>query len=158
MQELIDQAPIGTSSVEELRPYAEKVANEKLEAQNLEIGGLAGSRPQWDQTESPALNSSPYDPDTVQNRVKPPYRANPAHDPKSPLYNPRKSPEPHDAEEVYEHAIRGGDTQRSQKAWYGKGEGGYYQFFYDNAGTVHFSGVIPQNELPKGLYRILNEK
>ena len=45
----------------------------------------------------PALPGSPYAPETVARRVRPEYQSNPAHDPRSPLFNPRKTPEPADA-------------------------------------------------------------
>lgn len=41
----------------------------------------------------PALKGDPYHPDSVQQRVRPEYRRNPAHDPRSPYFNPRKTPE-----------------------------------------------------------------
>jgi hypothetical protein len=68
--------------------------------------------------------------------ARPPYRANPAHNPNSPLYDRRKGPEPTDAREVYESA-----TQAGEKTWYGKSSTGeVYRYFSDNAGGVHFSG------------------
>ncbi|WP_048848007.1 hypothetical protein, partial [Acetobacter indonesiensis] len=113
------------------------------------VQAVNGKKPKQDLTESPALQDSPYNPDVVNNRVKPPYQSNPAHDIGTPLYNPRKSPEPSDAQSVYENsAIRGAKTETSQKAWYGKGEQGYYRFFSDNAGTVHFSGIVKPSEVP----------
>ena len=95
---------------------------------------------------SPALPGSPYNPDAVEDRIKPPYEKNPAHIKGSASYNPEKGGEPSDAAEVYESAIRG-----DMKTWYGKNaSGAIYRFFSDNAGHVHFSGSTadPKNPLP----------
>jgi filamentous hemagglutinin len=73
----------------------------------------------------------------------PPYQTNPAHDPKDPSYNPNKTPEPPDAQSVYQAAERG-----DLGTWYGLGQNGWYRFFSDNAGTVHFAGVVPENQVP----------
>jgi RHS repeat-associated protein len=86
----------------------------------------------------PALPGSPYAPDSVARRVRPEYQSNPAHDLMSPLFNPRKTPEPADAASVYGNAVRGG-----MGTWYGQGQGGLYRYFSDGAGTVHFSGTMP---------------
>jgi hypothetical protein len=92
---------------------------------------------------SPILMNSPYNLDAVENRIKPPYADNPAHDSYSSTYNPRKSPLPFDAEEVYQTAVRGGFGE-----WYGKGVGGYYRYSSDNVGHEHFSGVLPESDVP----------
>ena len=65
---------------------------------------------------------------------RPPYRANPAHNPRAPL--PRKTPEPADAVIVYQtRAIQ------SEDLWYGLGTNReIYRFSPTNDGTVHFSG------------------
>ena len=102
-------------------------------------------------TESPALTDSPYSPSIVESRVNPPYKANAAHDVGSSLYNPAKTPEPVDAQSVYEAgAVRGGFG-----TWYGKGEGGYYRYFSDNAGTVHFSGTVSEAKVPNEVLKLL---
>ncbi|MCL1619595.1 hemagglutinin repeat-containing protein, partial [Ralstonia pseudosolanacearum] len=104
-------------------------------------------------TPSPALPDSPYSQPNVDARVKPPYQTNPAHDTGSPLYNPRKTPEPADAETAYKDgAVRGG-----MGTWYAKGKEGYYQYFYDNVGTVHFSGTIPESKVPNGVQKLLGK-
>ncbi|PTB16753.1 hypothetical protein C9I57_31850 [Trinickia symbiotica] len=101
-------------------------------------------------TPSPALPDSPYSPSNVDSRVKPPYQTNPAHDTGSPLYNPKKTPEPNDAQSAYEDgAVRGG-----MGTWYAQGQGGYYRYFSDNAGTVHFSGTVPASQVPPSVLRI----
>lgn len=101
-------------------------------------------------TPSPALRGSPYNPQVVAGRIKPPYQSNPAHDPKSPLFNPRKTPEPSDVCSVYDSSVRGG-----MGTWYGKNsDGRIYRFFSDNAGTAHFSGIVPQSEVP---YNVLQQ-
>ena len=94
-------------------------------------------------TESPALKDSPYNPDVVAKKVKPDYAPNQAHNLFSSSYNPRKTPEPSDAKEVYNSAIRGGMSE-----WYGvNSKGDIYQFFSDNAGGVHFAGIISKQDL-----------
>jgi RHS repeat-associated protein len=92
---------------------------------------------------SPALNDSPYNPDAVANRIRPDYEPNPAHDPYSPQFNPQKTPEPSDAASVYQNASRGG-----MGTWYGRGQGGWYRYFSDNAGGAHFSGIVPESQVP----------
>ena len=95
---------------------------------------------------SPALESSPYHPNNVAARIRPPYRANPAHNPGSPLFNPRKTPEPSDAAAAYATAVR-----CNMKTWYALSSDGkvYYRYFYDNAGGVHFSGSFSPNQVPR---------
>jgi RHS repeat-associated protein len=99
-------------------------------------------------TPSPALPDSPYNPDVVAARVRPEYRGNPAHDPQSPLFNPRKTPEPPDAASVYGSAGRA-----NMYTWYGRGKGGWYRYFSDNSGGAHFSGIVPEAEVPTGVRR-----
>jgi len=42
--------------------------------------------------------------------------------------------------------------------WFGKGEDGQiYRFFSDNAGGVHFSGIVPMNAVPKGIRELLGK-
>jgi hypothetical protein len=104
-------------------------------------------------TPSPALSDDPYNPSNVDARVKPTYQTNPAHDTSSPLYNPKKTPEPADAQSAYQDgAVRGG-----MGTWYAQGETGYYQYFSDNAGTVHFSGTIPTSKVPASVLKILGK-
>jgi len=104
--------------------------------------------------ESPVLKDSPYNPDVVNSRVKPPYKANPAHDSKSPLYNPRKTPEPVDSIQAYENSVRG-----DMGTWYGKGsDGQIYRYFSDNAGGVHFSGIVSKGLVPATILRLLGIK
>ena len=94
---------------------------------------------------SPALENSPYSSSSVEARVRPPYRANPAHDPNSPSFNPRKTPEPSDAAEVYRNAV-----QVELGTWYGiAADGTVYRFFSDNAGGVHFSAIFDPAALRK---------
>ncbi|WP_233182425.1 RHS repeat-associated core domain-containing protein [Paenibacillus sonchi] len=105
-------------------------------------------------TESPALEGSPYHPDSVAERIKPEYRANPAHDKGSSSYNPRKTPEPSDAQSVYEKSVRG-----DMKTWYGVGKDGQiYRYFDDNAGGVHFSGTVSKESVPKDVLNQLGVK
>ena len=94
-------------------------------------------------TESPALKDSPYNLDVVSERVKPKYVANMAHNSRSSLFNVKKTPEPADAVDVYNNAVRGSMTD-----WFGiNSKGEIYQFFDDNAGSVHFAGIISKQDL-----------
>lgn len=86
---------------------------------------------------------------------KPPYRANPAHDPGSPRFNSTKTPEPADAVSVFESAIEGNGH------YYGRGANDeLYRFSSDNAGGVHFSGMTGESglrleDIPIGVRRSL---
>ena len=91
----------------------------------------------------PALRDDPYHPNAVAARIRPDYRPNPAHDPTSSLYDPRKTPEPPDARAVYQNAIR-----TDFGTWFGLGAEGWYRFSGDNAGGAHFSGIIDDNRVP----------
>jgi hypothetical protein len=102
----------------------------------------------WVHNQSPALRGSPYHPDSVADRVRPPYRSNPAHDKTSPLFNPNKTPEPSDAASVYSSATRTGMGE-----WFGRGKDGWYRYFYDNNGAVHFSGIVEEHNVPIHLRR-----
>jgi intein/homing endonuclease len=86
----------------------------------------------------PGLKGDPYHPDSVADRIKPPYRPNPAHNKKSSSYNPRKTPESDDADSVYQNATR----KDNMGTWYGKNDKGQtYKYYYDNAGGAHFIGI-----------------
>jgi len=105
-------------------------------------------------TPSPALPDNPWNPNAVDNRIRPTYRPNPAHDERSPLYNPRKTPEPPNAAEVYENAVRS-----DMKTWYGVSEDGrIYRYFSDNAGGVHFSGEVSKSLVPNHIKKQLGIK
>jgi hypothetical protein len=100
-------------------------------------------------TGAPAVPGDPYSPEAVTARTqRPPYRANEAHNPRSGSFNPRKTPEPIDAPAVYETSSRG-----NMWTWYGKGQGGWYRYFSDNAGGVHFSGIVREAEVPTEIVR-----
>jgi hypothetical protein len=98
---------------------------------------------------APALKGDPYHPDVVRDRVRPPYRANPAHDPRSPLFNPRKTPEPPDAASVYQNSVRA-----DIGTWYGRSANGKF-YFSDSAGGAHFSGIVPKSRVPKEVLKEL---
>ena len=109
---------------------------------------------------SPALDDSPYNPEAVEGRVKPPYKPNPQHDSHSNTFKPDKTPEPLDAASVYDNSYRA-----NLHTWYGKGEEGIYRFFHNNidgsGSAVHFSGVMDGSELqniPKWIRKILEIK
>lgn len=100
---------------------------------------------------SPALKDSPYNPVNVDHRIKPDYAPNPAHDSKSPSYNPNKTPEPFDSKAVYDNSVRGGMAE-----WYGVNDSGnIYQYFSDNAGGVHFAGTITKDKLSGRNYDVV---
>ncbi|QRK08446.1 hypothetical protein JQX13_52515 [Archangium violaceum] len=105
------------------------------------------------QTLSPALKDSPYHPDAVAARVKPEYRPSSAHDPRSPNFNVRKTPEPADAREVYDRSVR-----TDMGVYFGKNEKGeIYRFSSDNTGGVHFNGIFKPSELPGAIVRQLGQ-
>jgi hypothetical protein len=93
-------------------------------------------------TPSPALEGSPYNPEVVESRVRPPYQSNPAHNPLA-THGSFRTPEPADAADVYQSAVRGG-----MGTWWGRGAGGWYRYFSDNAGAVHFSGILSEDMVP----------
>lgn len=110
--------------------------------------GLGGVSP------SPALRGTPYHPEMVASRIKPPYQSNPAHNPRSSDFNPRKTPEPQNACSVYDNSVRG-----DMGTWYGKGNNEeIYRFFSDNAGSVHFSGSFPISDIPTSILKQLGSK
>jgi hypothetical protein len=96
----------------------------------------------------PALKGSPYHPDSVEARIRPQYRSNPAHDPHSPHFNPKKTPEPADAASVYQNASRA-----DMGTWYGRGKDGWYRYFSDNVGGAHFSGIVEESKVPISIRR-----
>lgn len=72
--------------------------------------------------------------------AKPAYHVNPAHVKGTSDYNPRKTPLPDDAQEVYAKAVPG-DPEKT-RAWFGmNSEGKVYRFFDSNDGKAHFSGI-----------------
>jgi RHS repeat-associated protein len=99
-------------------------------------------------TPSPALRGSPYHPDSVAARVRPPYRVNLAHDRHSPFFNVQKTPEPADAPSTYLRAARA-----DMGTWYGPGQRGWYRFSSDNVDRVHFSGTIENAHVPVDIRR-----
>lgn len=62
----------------------------------MTVDGNGSSKTNISTTESPSLTDSPYNPNVVEERIKPDYVPNPAHDSSSRLYNPNKTPEPFD--------------------------------------------------------------
>ena len=93
---------------------------------------------------SPALRGDNYHPDAVQRRIRPEYRRNPAHDPRSPNFDPRKTPEPPDAAGLFQTSVRA-----DMGTWYARGPNNQiYRYFSDNAGGVHFSGVVEKAKVP----------
>lgn len=79
--------------------------------------------------------------------VKPTFKPNEAHNPRSPDYNPNKDLEPADSEEVDKDAQRDPDPNR--RAWYGKNaKGGWYQYCEDRTGTAHYAGTVKRERVP----------
>lgn len=90
-------------------------------------------------------------------RKKPQYKANPAHDKRSPLYNPKKTPEPPNAESLFQRAVA--DPGGSGRQWYTLDGDTVYRFSETGDGTAHFSGksgnpdqpLNPSNKVKKKL-------
>ena len=71
--------------------------------------------------------------------VKPKYHVNEAHVKGSTTFNPKKTPLPDDAADVYKKAVP--DNPVGAKHWYGMNkDGSIYRFSNANDGTMHFSG------------------
>jgi hypothetical protein len=101
----------------------------KTEAGGAGAKGPPGSPP----TAAPAAGPPRY------NGKKPSYGVNPAHDARSPLYNPNKTPLPADAESVFRRAVP--DDPVSPRNWFGENsDGEIYRFSNTGDGSVHFSG------------------
>ena len=102
-------------------------------------------------TPSPALPNSPYNPEIVKRRIKPPYDPNLAHNKHISVFDSRKTPEPADAATVYDRAVRA-----NMKTWYGLGKDGQiYRYFSDNVGHAHFSGIVSPANVPKSVRQAL---
>jgi RHS repeat-associated protein len=90
---------------------------------------------------SPSLEGDPYHPDSVRARQTPPYEANPEHGDR---LRPNKTPEPADSRAVYERRA----VRVAEGRWIGRSESGaYYQYFNNNRGVVHFSGVLSVDQV-----------
>ncbi len=92
--------------------------------------------------------------------VRGPFRPNPAHNPRDPLgrYNPHKTPEPPDSQEVFVASIF------EDGAWYGRSRqnGRIYHYYNDSVGGFHFTGHTgsgprdtPLNDIPIRVRRAL---
>ncbi|AXA44913.1 hemagglutinin repeat-containing protein [Rhizobium leguminosarum] len=127
---------------------------QKLEDTGLDMNAVIAMAIAGGVIGSPALIGNPYHPQAVNNRIRPPYKANVAHDINSPLYNPSKTPEPPDAQFAYENSTL---VRADFGTWYARGDGGYYRYFSDNAGTAHFSGTISASQVPNSVRKILGE-
>lgn len=119
---------------------------------------------------SPALNDSPYNPSTVNNRIAPPY--DPVHERPGYVSNREKTPEPEDARRIWERgreALQRGDRNTGLfrggqgQTWYAVGERGeIYRYMGSQSGPngeyrVHWNGVVPANQvdLPADQRRLL---
>ncbi|HPE59548.1 MAG TPA: hypothetical protein PLB10_04350, partial [Thiolinea sp.] len=66
--------------------------------------------------------------------------SSPAHVPGQRGFNPKKTPLPKDAEDVFKNAVP--NDPKNPTAWFGKNENGQiYRFSTSNDGTAHFSGI-----------------
>jgi hypothetical protein len=102
---------------------------------------------------SPALADNPYNPDAVEARIRPRYVRSDAHVPGRGLTS-RKDKEPADAESVYQE---GWLVRQNLGTWWGRGELGYYRYFFGNDGTVHFTGIFPRNKVPTFILEQMEE-
>lgn len=106
-------------------------------------GGSRGVPAEVGNGGAPALKGDPYHPESVEARIKPPYQANPAHKPGF-NFDFNKTPEPPDAQSVYNRSLLGGIG-----TWYGRSSNGvYYQFYFDRSGVVHFAGTVREEKIP----------
>ena len=139
----------------------EKIADAARQAKEA----MPSKRPHVENPDSP---KSPYHPDNVAKRKEmatPEYEPNPAHNPKSPKYNPKKTPEPKDAGTLF---TEGKVVQEDFTTWYAKGKDGYYRYKVDqrfeafdkstgrplertSRDIVHFNGIIPEADVPKAV-------
>jgi filamentous hemagglutinin len=126
----------------------------QLERMLREIDPGNSLLPKQNRFSNPVLLDDPYNPLNVLARIKPLYEANPAHNIRSSLYNPRKTPEPDDAQSAYES----GAVISSMGVWYAKGQNGYYRYFSGRAGPVHFSGIIEEHNIPKEVLKLLGKQ
>lgn len=98
------------------------------------------------------LRGDPYHPESVEARIKPPYQANLAHK-RGSNYDFNKTPEPPDAQSVYSRSLLG-----RVGTWYGRSSSGaYYQFHSDRSGSVHFAGLVSEEEIPSVTLKLLKQ-
>ena len=82
--------------------------------------------------------------------VKPTFRPDDAHNPRSQDHNPNKDPEPPDAEEAYKDAQRNPKPER--RVWYGKNANGeWYRYREDGTGTAHYAGTVERERVPTAI-------
>ncbi len=130
------------SRVRLVRVFNFSVAN----AHNYFVGGdgvlVHNVRNRPTSTQTPALKGTPYHPDAVHNRIRPPYKANPKH---ANNRNPNAGIEPYDSVEAYKNAIRG-----DMGTWYACGKDrDIYRYFSDyNGEVVHWSGSTGDKRNP----------
>ena len=128
------QTANGAVSVEALEKVRGtfRVYNLEVEEDHEYFAGEAGVRSH----NSGALNCAKV---PRYDGPKPKYHVNPAHKPGSRGFNPKKTPLPADAEDVFKNAVP--DDPVSPRNWFGKNaDGDVYRFSGGNDGTAHFSG------------------
>ena len=88
---------------------------------------------------------------------KPQYEVNDAHVPNSPLFNPRKTPLPPDAETLYRRAI----PEPDGGSWWVKVKKDLYYRYQGGGGRSHFNGAFNENQakqlMDSYVYRRLNQ-
>lgn len=95
----------------------------------------------------PPVGDEGSSPEEGADPVKPAFKPNDAHNPRSQDHNPSKDPEPPDAEEVYKDAQRNPKPERH--VWYGKNaKGEWYQYREDGMGTAHYAGTVKRERVP----------
>ncbi|WP_162251676.1 RHS repeat domain-containing protein [Caulobacter sp. Root1472] len=135
-------------------PYQPSRLPAETEAEPDPNAPKSANRPTSRSASRPFVETDPYSPESVAQRIRPDYRANPAHDPRSPLVDRAKTPEPLDANFAYmQNGVRAG-----MGTWVARGIGGYYRYFSDNAGGVHFSGTLNSNAVNPATIRAINAR
>jgi RHS repeat-associated protein len=117
-------------------------------------GGLGGNKRGGNDGRPPVSGIQRYD------GPKPQYHVNEAHVP-GPKFNPKKTPLPSDAKEVFKKAVP--DSPTNPRNWFGANEDGSIYRFSGSNGEAHFSGrsdVSPgvRNITPYALERLKGTK
>ena len=74
------------------------------------------------------------------------YQSNKKHVPGQPGYNPRAGTEPNNSLEIFNQSIRSTSSQTTRYAQ--DANGNIHRFYYDNAGTWHWSGSTADKTVP----------
>ena len=91
------------------------------------------------------------------NGSKPTHHTNPAHVAGQPGFNPKKTPQPSDAESVYAKAVP--NDPMNPTAWFGKNaDGQIYRYSLGRNGTMHFSGIDGVGDGTRNLTKYAKER